>query len=64
MTAKLTHDGSGYAMTEARIRMGQKTICDASLTLRILDFPDEEMKLAMRRMAEKVGFGSEVSANG
>ena len=64
VTARLTHDGSGYAMTEAKIRMGQKTICDASLTLRILDFPNEEMKLAMRRMAEKVGFGSEVPANG
>jgi 3-hydroxyacyl-[acyl-carrier-protein] dehydratase len=64
VTAKLTHDGSGYAMTEAKIRMGQKTICDASLTLRVLDFPNEEMKKAMRAMAERVGLRDEVPAHG
>ncbi len=62
--ARITHDGSGYAMTEAKISMGRKTICDASLTLRILDFPNDEMRLAMRKMAERVGFASEVPANG
>lgn len=64
VTARIAHDGSGYAMTEAKITMGRKTICDASLTLRILDFPNDEMRLAMRRMAERVGFPSEVRANG
>lgn len=64
VTAQITHDGSGYAMTEARITMGRKTICDASLTLRILDFPNDEMRLAMRKMAERVGFSSEVPADG
>lgn len=64
VTAQITHDGSGYAMTEARITMGRKTICDASLTLRILDFPNDEMRLAMRKMAERVGFSSEEPADG
>lgn len=64
INARITHDGSGYAMTEAKITMGRKTICDASLTLRILDFPNDEMRLAMRKMAERVGFASEAAANG
>jgi 3-hydroxyacyl-[acyl-carrier-protein] dehydratase len=64
VTAQLTHDGSGYAMTEAKITMGRKTICDASLTLRILDFPNDEMRLAMRKMAQRVGLANEGAANG
>jgi hypothetical protein len=41
-----------------------KPICDATLTLRVLDFPNAEMKLRMREAAERVGFPAEVPANG
>jgi 3-hydroxyacyl-[acyl-carrier-protein] dehydratase len=62
--AALEHDGSGYAITNASIALDGKTICDATLTLRVLDFPNDEMKLRMREAAARVGFPAEVPANG
>ncbi|MFN3657853.1 MAG: 3-hydroxyacyl-ACP dehydratase FabZ family protein [Pseudolabrys sp.] len=64
VTARLVHEGSGYAMTEAKIAMGRKTICEAALTLRVLDFPNEEMRQRMRETAERVGLRLEVPADG
>src|SRR5437588_7841472 len=45
--ASLVHEGSGYAITQATIALDGKSICDATLTLRVLDFPHEEMKLRL-----------------
>jgi 3-hydroxyacyl-[acyl-carrier-protein] dehydratase len=64
VTARLLHEGSGYAVTEASITIDGKAICDASLTLRVLDFPNEEMSLRMRETAARVGFPSEVPVDG
>jgi 3-hydroxyacyl-[acyl-carrier-protein] dehydratase len=64
VTARIAHEGSGYAMTEAKIAMGRKTICEAALTLRVLDFPNAEMRQRMRETAERVGFPIEVPADG
>ena len=48
INAHLDHDGSGYAMAEAKIKCDGKLICDATLTLRVLDFPNPEMEKQMR----------------
>src|SRR5262245_51926761 len=64
VTAALAHSGSGYAVTDASIALDGKTICDATLTLRVLDFPNDEMKLRMRAAAARVGFPAEVRAEG
>jgi 3-hydroxyacyl-[acyl-carrier-protein] dehydratase len=53
--AHLIHDGSGYAVTGASIAINGKTVCDASLTLRVLDFPNADMKRRMRETAANVG---------
>jgi 3-hydroxyacyl-[acyl-carrier-protein] dehydratase len=55
VTASLTHDGSGYAVTKAGIAAGGKRICDAELTLRTLPFPAPELEAAMRAQAERIG---------
>lgn len=39
--AKLEHDGSGFAVTNASIRSDGKKICDAQLTFKTIAFPDE-----------------------
>ena len=62
--ATLVHEGSGYAVTAAGITLDGKAICEAELTLRILDFPTDEMKLRMREAAARVGFPAEVPTNG
>jgi len=63
VTAQLVHDGSGYAVTEATIAIDGKPVCDATLTLRVLAFPNEEMKTKMRETAARVGFPSEALVN-
>jgi 3-hydroxyacyl-[acyl-carrier-protein] dehydratase len=64
VSAQLIHDGSGYAMTKASISIDDKPICDASLTFKVLEFPNEEMSRQMRATAARVGLPSEVHANG
>lgn len=63
VSAQLTHEGSGYAVTEATISTNGKAVCDATLTLRVLKFPNEEMKLRMRETATRIGFPAEAPVN-
>lgn len=62
--AKLTHDGSGYAMTDASIRVAGKLKCNATLTFRHTPFPNAEMRGHMEAMATKLNFPREVIAHG
>jgi len=62
--ARLEHDGSGYAIVEAKIRVVRKLICDATLTLRVLDFPNAEMEREMRDRAATIGLTVEAPADG
>ncbi|HLA20698.1 MAG TPA: 3-hydroxyacyl-ACP dehydratase FabZ family protein [Pseudolabrys sp.] len=64
INAHLAHDGSGYAITEAKIKCGGKPICDATLTLRMLDFPSTELGQRMREIADRIGLQVEAPANG
>ncbi|MGH6725981.1 MAG: 3-hydroxyacyl-ACP dehydratase FabZ family protein [Pseudolabrys sp.] len=62
--AKLEHDGSGYAIMAAKIRVEGKSICDAMLTLRVLDFPNSEMEQELRNLAARIGLKVEAPADG
>jgi len=62
--AHLEHDGSGYAIVEAKIRSERKLICDATLTLRVFDFPNAEMAKQMRETAALIGLTVEAPADG
>ncbi len=53
--AKRTHDGSGFAVAEARILSGGKRIADAEITYRIMDFPAEALREAMVATARRIG---------
>jgi 3-hydroxyacyl-[acyl-carrier-protein] dehydratase len=61
--AKLAHDGSGYAMTEANIKVGGKLKCNATLTFRHTPFPNADMRGHMEAMATKIGFPREAMAH-
>jgi 3-hydroxyacyl-[acyl-carrier-protein] dehydratase len=58
VSAELAHDGSGYAMTDARIACEGKTVCNASLTFSVISFPNQEMHQRMRDTAERIGLPS------
>ena len=62
--ATLAHEGSGYAVTAASIALDDKTICEAELTLRLMDFPNDQMRLHMREAATQVGLPIGAAADG
>ena len=64
ITAHLDHDGSGYAVTKAKIKCDGKLICDAVLTLRVLEFPNAEVAKKMLELAASLGLNVEVPADG
>jgi 3-hydroxyacyl-[acyl-carrier-protein] dehydratase len=64
LDAHLEHDGSGYAIVEATIKVEDKMICDATLTFRVLDFPNAEMGQQMRDLAGRIGLKVEAPAYG
>jgi 3-hydroxyacyl-[acyl-carrier-protein] dehydratase len=53
ITANLEHEGSGYAVTKARITVDGKAICDAELRFKTMPFPaglDDQMRAQARRI--------------
>lgn len=61
--SRLTHDGSGYAVMNAKITCNNKAVCDSTLTLRVLDFPNPEMAAQMRINATRLGLNIEAPAH-
>jgi len=64
VSAKIMHEGSGFAMTEAEIAVDGKTVCNADLTFRIVDFPKGEFLDNMHAVAKRIGFQMEAVTNG
>ncbi len=56
VAADLEHDGSGFAMTSARITHDGKPVCDARLTFRVMPFPAPEFRATMLEHARRLGF--------
>ena len=59
--ARLVHDGSGYAVTDARISVNGKLTCNATLTFRHVPFPNSDLRGHMSAMATKIGFPMDVT---
>ena len=56
LEASVTHEGSGYAMTEAKIRVGGKLRANSALTFTLIPFPNADMRGYMDAVAARVGF--------
>jgi 3-hydroxyacyl-[acyl-carrier-protein] dehydratase len=54
--ASLVHEGSGYAMTEAKIRVDGKLRANSTLTFTLIPFPNPDMRGYMNEVAKRVGF--------
>ena len=52
--ARLEHEGSGYAVTKAKIAVEGKPICDAELRFKTMLFP-EGLDAPMRERARQIG---------
>lgn len=60
--AELEHDGSGFAVTKAKITSGGKKVCDAQLKLRTMPFFEVPLAPIVRKRAEEVGLMAAMAA--
>lgn len=61
--AFLEHEGSGYAVTKAKITSGGKKVCDAQLKLRTMPFSEIPLAPIIRKRAEEVGLMAAIAAS-
>ena len=54
--ATLEHEGSGFAVTKAKGRVGKDLKCSAEITFGLAPFPDPAFRVHMDAMADKIGF--------
>ena len=64
LSAKLLHEGSGYAVTKADIRCDGKLTCNAEITFRLVEFPNAEFRASMEKMAAILEFPMGTLAHG
>jgi 3-hydroxyacyl-[acyl-carrier-protein] dehydratase len=61
--ASLVHEGSGYAITTAKVRVGGQLRCNASITFGVVAFPNPELRGYMDAMAKRIGFPHQALAH-
>ena len=64
ISAGLVHEGSGYAVTKAEIKVAGKAVCGAEITFRLVPFPNDAFRANMASMAQTIGFPLEGAGNG
>jgi 3-hydroxyacyl-[acyl-carrier-protein] dehydratase len=64
ITADLIHEGSGFAVTKAKIVTDGKPVCNAEITFRVMEFPNPEFRATMEAWAERLEFPMEALADG
>ncbi|MGL6062708.1 MAG: beta-hydroxyacyl-ACP dehydratase, partial [Bradyrhizobium sp.] len=52
----LEHEGSGFAVTKAKGKIGKDLKCSAEITFGLAPFPDPAFRMHMDAMANKIGF--------
>src|SRR6201991_4101133 len=62
VSAKILHDGSGFARTAEEIRRDGKLVCGAELTFRLVEFPSPEFRVNMEKFADEIAFPKEALA--
>ena len=58
--ANLLHDGSGYAITQARVRVAGKLRCNATITFSHIPFPNADLRGHMDAVAKRIGFPHQI----
>ena len=54
--ASLVHEGSGYAITEAKVKVAGKLRSNATLTFSHIPFPNPDLRGHMDAEAKRIGF--------
>jgi 3-hydroxyacyl-[acyl-carrier-protein] dehydratase len=61
--AGIVHEGSGFAITSAKISVGGELKCNATITFRHVPFPNPDLRGYMDAMAKRIGFPQELIAH-
>jgi 3-hydroxyacyl-[acyl-carrier-protein] dehydratase len=59
----VVHEGSGYAITEAKVRVKGELRCNATITFGVVPFPHPELRSHMDAMAKRIGFPQQAVGN-
>ena len=51
--ARITHDGSGYAVAEGRLKVGGELAAEAEITMVITDFPEPGLREAFEALLQR-----------
>ena len=62
--AKVEHEGSGFAVTSAKVRVGTELKCSADLTFRHIPFPNPHLRVHMDAVAKRIGFPLQAMTHG
>ena len=54
--ASIVHEGSGFAITAAKVSVGGELRCNATITFGVVPFPNPDLRGHMDVMARKIGF--------
>jgi len=61
--ASLVHEGSGYSITEAKVRVAGKLRCNTTLTFSQIPFPSPDLRVHMDAEAQRIGFPQQATAH-
>jgi len=61
--ASIVHEGSGFAITAAKVSVGGELRCNATLTFSHVSFPNPDLRGYMDAMAKRIGFPQELMAH-
>ena len=61
--ASVVHEGSGFAITSAKVSVGGELRSNATITFRHIPFPHPDLRVFMDAMAKRIGFPQELMAH-
>jgi 3-hydroxyacyl-[acyl-carrier-protein] dehydratase len=61
--ASVVHEGSGYAITAAKIRVNGELRCNATITFGVVPFPHPDLRSHMDAEAKRIGFPQQAIGN-
>jgi 3-hydroxyacyl-[acyl-carrier-protein] dehydratase len=64
VSARIVHEGSGFAVTDAEVRSDGKLICNSNITFRVVDFPKGEFLANMHEVAKRIALPMEAANHG
>jgi len=62
--AELLHEGSGFAVTKAEVKVEGKRVCNAEITFRVVEFPSPAFRTSMQEIAAAIAFPMETLSHG